>query len=70
MAVNIVKYGLALLYTWDLQTPLNAVAHLHCNVEYSVLTMQLPQHYTRKTKHHLPYTIVAVSIERKQLHES
>jgi len=42
----------------------------YCYVEYSELTMQLPQHCTYKTKRHIPYTIVPVPHERKQLHES
>jgi len=50
--------------------PLDAIAHLHCCVEYSVLTMQLPQHYTCKTKRHFPYTVVPAPHERKKLHES
>jgi len=35
-----------------------------------VLTMQLPQHSTCKSKHHFPYTIKSDPRERKQLHES
>jgi len=41
-----------------------------CYVEYSVLTMQIPQHCTCKRKHHYLYTIVPTKHERKQLHES
>jgi len=32
--------------------------------------MQLPQHYTRKRKHHFPYTIMPAPHERIQLHKS
>jgi len=39
-------------------------------VDYSVLTMQFPQHCTCKTKHHFLYTIVPTSHERNQLYES
>jgi len=44
--LNIVKYNLALLFIRDTCAPLDAIAHLHCYVEYSVLNMELPQHYT------------------------
>ena len=47
----------------------NAIRHVYCFVEYSVLTMQLPQHWSWKTKHHFPYTIVPTLQEWKQLHE-
>jgi len=40
---------------------------VYCYVENSVLTMQLPQHCTCKSKYHFPYTIVPGSHERKQL---
>jgi len=46
------------------------ISHMYCYVEYSVPTMQLPQHYTCKTKHHFPYTAVPTPHEWKQLHES
>jgi len=69
--VNIVKYELPF---YSLETYLNAtvdaITHVYCYVEYSVLTMQLPQHGTCKTKHHFPYTIVPDPHERKQFHES
>ena len=39
-------------------------------VEYSVLTMQLPQHSTCETKCNFPYTILPAPHERKQLNES
>jgi len=39
-------------------------------IEYSVLTKQLPQHHTCRTKQHFPYTIVSTPQERKQLHRS
>jgi len=48
----------------------DAITHVYCYIEYSVLTMQLPQHHTCKTKNHFPYTIVPNPHERKQLHES
>jgi len=32
--------------------PLDGIGHLYCCVEYSVLTTQLSQHYTYKSKHH------------------
>jgi len=49
----------------------DAIAHLHCYVEYSVQTTQLPQHYTCKTNY-FPYTTVPVPVphERIQLLES
>jgi len=50
--------------------PPDAIAHFFCYFECFVLTIQLPQHYTCKTKHHFPYTIVPAPTERKQLHES
>jgi len=68
--VNIVKYDLALLFIRDTETPLDAIAHLYCCFKYSVLTMQLSQHYTFKTKRHFPCTIVPDPHERKQLNES
>ena len=48
-----------------LRTPKNLLAPTPM-----VLTMQLPQHSTCKSKHHFPYTIVPDPRERKQLHES
>jgi len=48
----------------------DAITHVYCYVEYSVLTMQRPQHCTCETKHHFPFTIVPASHERKELHES
>jgi len=66
--VNIIKYELALLFTKDhLNATVDAVTHAYCSVENSVLTMQLPHHCTCESKHHLPYTIVPASHERKQL---
>jgi len=53
-----------------LNATVDAITHVSYFVEYSVLTMQLPQHYTCKTKHHFPYTIVPTPHERKQLYES
>jgi len=44
-------------------------SHVYCYAEYSVLTMQLPQHCVCKTKRHFPYTIVPTPHERK-LYES
>jgi len=44
--LNIVKYDLALLFARDTWAPLDAIPYLHCYVKYSVLNMQLPQHYT------------------------
>jgi len=34
-----VKYDQALLFTRDTETPLDAIAHLHCYVQYSVLAI-------------------------------
>jgi len=70
--VDIVKYDLALLFTTitkDTSTSLDVIAHLYCYVDDSVLTTQLPQDYTCKTKHNFPYTIVSAPYEAKQLHE-
>jgi len=36
-------------------------------VKNSVLTMQLPQHCSCKSKKRFPYTVVPASHERKQL---
>jgi len=48
--LNIVKYDLVLLFTRDTLAPLDAIAHLHCYVEYSVLNIaefaSQPQHET------------------------
>ena len=41
--LNIVKYDLVFLFTSTTAAPRDAIAHLHCYVEYSVLIMQLPQ---------------------------
>jgi len=41
-----------------LNATLDAITNVYCYAEYSVLTMQLPQHCTCKTKHHFPYTIL------------
>jgi len=45
----------------------DAITHVYCCVDVSVLSMQLPQHYTCKSKHRFPYKIVPASHERKQL---
>ena len=59
---------------YSLETYLNATVdattHVYCHVEYYVLTMQLPQHCTCKTKHYFAYIIVPAPHERKKLHES
>jgi len=63
--VNIVNYERALLFTTEtLKRHVDAITHVYFCVEYSVITMQLPQHSTYKMKHCFPYTIV---YERKQL---
>ena len=64
----------AMFVTPPLETPtvhatVDAITHVYGYVEYSVLTMQLPQYCTCKTKHFL-YTIVPTPHQRKQLHES
>jgi len=41
-----------------LNATVDAITHVCWYVEYSVLTMQLTQHCTCKSKHHFPYTIV------------
>jgi len=46
------------------------ITHVYCYVEYSVLIVQLPQHCTCKTKHHIPYAFVPIPNERKQFHEN
>ena len=53
-----------------LNATVDAITHVYCYVAFSVLTMQLPQHWTCKTKRYFPYTIVPTPYERKQLHES
>jgi len=37
-----------------LNATVDAITHVYCYVEYSVLTVILPQHCTCKTKHHFP----------------
>jgi len=70
--VNIVKYELALLFSRDgrLNATVDEITQVYCYAEYSVLTMQLPQHCTSEMRHNLPYTIMPSPHERKQLHES
>jgi len=71
MLVNIVKCELALLLTGDtINATVDAITDVYCHVENSLLTMQLPQHFIRKSKHHFPYIIVPTPHERKQLNES
>jgi len=57
-------------YSLYLNATVDAITHVYCYVEYSVLAMQFPQHCTCETKHHFPYTILPAPHERKQLHES
>ena len=70
--MNIVKYELALLFTREggLNATIDEITQVYCYAEYSVLTMQLPQHCTFKMRHNLPNTIMPSPHERKQLHES
>jgi len=58
------------LETYLNATVVDAITHVYCYVEYSVLTMQLPQHCTCKTKQYFAYIIVPTPHERKMLHES
>jgi len=46
----------------------DAITHVYCSVEYSVLTMQLPQQCTCKTKHFFRTQLCRPHM--KQLHES
>jgi len=53
----------------QLNAIVDAITHVYCYVEFSVLTMQLPRHCTCETRHHFPCTIVPTPHERKQPHE-